>query len=491
MSGDHSGSDNPYIPRLFQRYGPAFRWYATFTVMLGTLSVVLSATIINVAVPVLMRDFHVRQDEVHWLATGFLAAMTVGMLLTAWAVARFGARRAFIGAMAMFIVASLVGGFSQSFLVLVLSRMAQGLAAGLIQPQAMIIIFQVFPIAKRGLGMGIYGMGVTLGPAIAPALGGVLVDGLSWRAVFFIVLPACLVAMGLAARFLPGRDPRKSPPHLDRFGVLLLTSGLFATLWALASGHRRGWDDALVLATLIGGPLVLAAFVRWQYRHRHPLFDLRVFLSPGFAGGFLLAVVMGAGVFASTYLLPLYFQQINGLSASTAGLMLVPAGLSMAFLFPFSGHLTDRIANPLLIATGLVLFAISMQMMRLAEPGTAPWLLVLWAVVCRLGMGFIMPPVTTGSMSLLPPALIAQGSGIINFGRQIGGALGVNISAVFVQFFSDRYWQADPLAGRVRAWEAGFDHAFLLLLVIFLLAFWPLAYLGRGQRRAALSALES
>lgn len=480
--------DNPAIERLFERYGPAYRWYATVTVMLGTLSVVLASTIINVAVPTIMAEYRLEQDQVHWIATGFLAAMTVGMLLNAWAVARFGSRRAFLLAMAIFIIASLVGGVSNSFGLLVLARVVQGVMAGMIQPHAMITIFQVFPLHKRGQAMGIYGMGVILGPAMAPALGGVLVDAWSWRAVFFVVLPACLIAMGMAARYLPGRHGRV--PTLDRRGLALLAVGLLASLWALASGHRRGWTDPAELTALIGGPLTLTLFALWEKRCPQPLFDLRVFRAAGFGGGFLLAMVMGAGVFGSTYLLPLYFQQVCGLSAATAGLMLVPAGLAMAFLFPFSGHLTDRIPNPLLIGTGLVLFAVSMAMMYASGPATAPALLVAWAVVCRLGMGCIMPPVTTGSIALLPPALIAQGSGIINFGRQAGGALGVNLGAVFVQFFSDRYWQAHPHTGHPRAWLAGFDHAFLLLLTVFVLAFWPLARLGRGQRRAS-PALET
>ncbi|ASK33599.1 MFS transporter [Alcanivorax sp. N3-2A] len=478
------------IEGLFHRYGKNYRWLVTATVMLGTLSVVLASTIINVAVPVIMVRFHLQQDQVHWLATGFLAAMTVGMLLNAWAVARFGSRQAFLIAMAVFIAASVVGGLSQNFGLLVAARAVQGVMAGLIQPLAMIAIFQVFPLHKRGQAMGMYGMGVILGPAIAPALGGVLVDTLSWRATFYVVLPACALAMAMAWRFLPDREHDDNrATTLDWPGLLLLSAGLVATLWAMAAGQRRGWSEPLLLAALIGGPLLLLLFGLWQRRARQPLFDLRTFATPGFFGGFALSIVMGAGVFASTYLLPLYFQQVNGVSASTAGLMLMPAGLAMALIFPFTGHLTDRVPGVWLIGIGLLLFILSMLLMRLAGQQTGIVWLVIWAALSRLGMGFIMPPVTTGSIALLPPGLIPQGSGIVNFGRQIGGALGVNLSAVFVQFFSDRYWQAYPEAGHPHAFEVGFDDAFLMLLILFLLAFWPLASMGRGQRK--LSAVET
>ncbi|MBF5057992.1 EmrB/QacA family drug resistance transporter [Alcanivorax sp. 521-1] len=475
-------SDNPAVARLFERHGTRYRWFATVTVMLGTLSVVLASTIINVAVPSIMAQYRLEQDQVHWLATGFLAAMTVGMLLNAWAVARFGSRGAYLIALGVFIAASLLGGFADSFVVLVLARVLQGVMAGLIQPLAMITIFQVFPLHKRGQAMGIYGMGVILGPAIAPALGGVLVDAWSWRATFFVVLPACAVAMLLARAFLPDHREERAPP-LDWAGLGLLSLGLTATLWALASGLRRGWLEPWLLAALIGGPLLLVAFVLWQRRARHPLFDLRVFQTPGFGGGFLLSMAIGAGVFASTYMFPLYFQQVSGFSASAAGLMLMPAGLSMAFIFPFVGYLTDRMPITGLVAAGLLFFIASMVMMRAADGATAGAWLITWAVLARLAMGLMMPPVTTGSLAMLPPALIPQGAGIINFGRQTGGALGVNLCAVCVQFFSDRYWQAYPEAGHPHAFEVGFDDAYLMLLIVFVLGFWPLRALRRGEQR--------
>ncbi len=163
--------------------------------------------------------------------------------------------------------------------------------------------------------------------------------------------------------------------------------------------------------------------------------------------------------------------------------MLMPAGLAMAFIFPFVGYLTDRMPLTGLVATGLLFFIASMVLMRAADPTTAGVWLVTWAVLARLAMGLMMPPVTTGSLMMLPPALISQGSGIINFGRQIGGALGINLCAICVQFFSDRYWQAYPEAGHPRAFEVGFDDAYLMLFIVFVLGFWPLRALRRGERR--------
>ena len=468
---------------LGERFGARYKWYVSATVMLGTFSVVLAATIINVAVPAIMTRFNVAQDQVHWLATGFLAAMTVGMLLNAWAAARFGSRGAFVLAMGGFIIASVVGGVSGDFPTLVAARVGQGLTAGMIQPHALVAIFQVFPVHRRGQAMGIYGMGVILGPAIAPALGGVLVDGFSWRATFIVVLPACALAAALAWRFLPGRGTRRA--SLDWVGMALLSISLVALLWSIASLHRRGVFDPLVDLALIGGLLLAVVFVAWERRVREPLLELGVLARPGFASGFVLSMVMGAGLFASTYLAPLYFQQSAGMSASASGLMLVPAGLAMAFVFPVAGHLTDRVPIGRIVSWGLLFFVASMVLLAAAEiPTTAAWL-VIWAVFGRLGVGLMMPPITTASLGLLPEEQLDRGSGIINFGRQIGGALGVNLSAVLAQYASDFYRLRHPAEPAQRVFEAGFDYAFVALALLFVIAFWPLHRLSRAMSRAS------
>ncbi|ROO30802.1 DHA2 family efflux MFS transporter permease subunit [Salinisphaera orenii] len=472
------------VDRLFARHGPAYRWYATVTVMLGTLSVVLASTIINVAVPAIMARFAVAQDQAQWLVTAFLAAMTVGMLLNAWAIARLGSRRAFTLAMSVFIAASLVGGLSRHFPVLVAARAVQGLTAGMIQPHALIVIFQVFPVARRGQAMGIYGMGVILGPAVSPALGGVLVDAISWRATFFVVLPACVLALGMAWRFLPAHGGT-ARSRLDWPGVVLLAAGMVATLWMLAALQRRGPGDALVLAGMVGGPLLLVAFVLRQSRAVEPLFDLALFRAPGFGAGFALSIVMGAGLFATTYLTPLYFQQAAHMSPTAAGFMLLPAGIAMALVFPLAGHLSDGRASIAVIATGLGLF-IGATVLLVASSGTtaAVWL-IAWAALARVGIGAMMPPVTTASLRLLEGAAMDRGSGIINFGRQFGGALGVNLCAVLAQYVNDAQLHAGTAVSRAAAHEAGFDAAFWALAGLFALAFWPLAHMRRSRRRDA------
>ncbi|AWK85170.1 MFS transporter [Azospirillum thermophilum] len=171
------------------------RWLATASAMLGTFSVVLAATILNVALPQLMTVFAVDRQTIQWLVTGFLAAMTTAMLLSAWSVERFGIRATFVAAMLVFSAGSLLGAASPGVAWLIVARILQGAAAGIVQPLGMMVIFRVFHPAERGKGFGIYGLGVILAPSIAPVLGGLLVDLFSWRATFLVALPVCLVAV--------------------------------------------------------------------------------------------------------------------------------------------------------------------------------------------------------------------------------------------------------------------------------------------------------
>ena len=203
------------IEGLFARFGPSYRWLVTATVMMGTIATILTATIVNVALPDIMGAFGMGQDKAQLLSTGFLAAMTGTMLLNAWMVDTLGQRATFMLAITIFIAASIMGGLAPAEGVLILARVLQGGAAGILQPLAMQTIFQVFPPEKRGSAMGIYGIGVVLAPALGPTLGGIMVDSFSWRYVFFMAVPFCFIGLFMAAILMPGRATSGPPRKFD------------------------------------------------------------------------------------------------------------------------------------------------------------------------------------------------------------------------------------------------------------------------------------
>ncbi|MHA1559796.1 MAG: DHA2 family efflux MFS transporter permease subunit [Alphaproteobacteria bacterium] len=418
---------------LAARYGPAYKWFVTLTAILGTIATILSATIVNVAIPDIMGAFGIGQGKVQWLATAFLASMTASMLLTHWLVEVFGQRMTYVASMAIFVGGSALGGVSPNADILILSRALQGFAAGAVQPLAMLAIFQVFPAAERGKAMGIFGIGVILAPAIGPFIGGLAVDAFDWRWVFFLAVPFCIIGSVLALFFLPTRVPKDKNPDFDWLGFIFLAVFLASLLTALSNGQKEGWDSAMIGVLLAIAVCASTGFIIWETMAPHPLLDLRLFLNRQFAAAAIISFVFGAGIFGSTYLIPLFVQTIQGYTPTRSGLLLMPGGLMLGVIFPIAGRLSDRIAPHWPIVIGLSLFGYGSYLMARVDVNTSFWLFSWWILVGRVGLGILMPPLMTGGLRALPQHQLSQGSGAMNFTRQLGGAFGVNLLVVALE----------------------------------------------------------
>jgi MFS transporter, DHA2 family, multidrug resistance protein len=418
---------------LFARYGSAYRGLATITAMVSAIAVVLSSTIVNVAVPAIMGQFGIDQTRVQWLSTGFLAAMTVSMLMTAWCERAFGQRMTMVGALGLFLAGSILGGIAPDENVLIVSRVIQGLAAGVVQPLAMVVMFQIFPPEKRGAAMGLFGIGVVLAPALGPWVGGVLMDSFNWRFLFYLGIPFGVGGMLLAQLFLPGRTPAAAKAPLDWQGVIWLAVALLALLEALSSGQRSGWASLPVLGMFAVCIVATTGFLWRQARAPEPLLDLKIFKSLPFTAAMLVSFVLGAGLFGSTYLLPVFVQQLQNYTPTQAGLLLMPAGFVLVVIFPLAGALSDRIPAGLMIGFGLIVFAWSAFLTSHVSANTSFWTLAGWTAISRIGLGAVFPSLSAASLRVLPPPLLAQASGAMNFIRQLGGALGTSLLTVFLE----------------------------------------------------------
>lgn len=453
------------VEGLFARFGPAYRWLVTGTVMTGTIATVLTATIVNVALPDIMGAFGMGQDKAQLLSTGFLAAMTGTMLLNAWMVDTFGQRATFLLALAVFVAASIMGGLAPAEGGLILARVLQGGAAGILQPLAMQTIFQVFPPEKRGSAMGIYGIGVVLAPALGPTLGGIMVDSFSWRFVFFMPVPFCLLGLFLATIFMPGRAAAGPPRRFDWIGFGLMTLFLVTLLNGLTNGQRHGWLSDAILLDFAAALATGFGFLAWELRTPAPMLNLKLFANRTFAGASIVAFIFGAGIYGSTYLVPLFVQTIQGYTPTRSGLLLMPAGLILALVFPIAGRLSDKAPAHAVVMSGLAVFALSSFLMRNADTNTPFWLFAWWIMLGRIGLGFIMPSLNAGALKALPMTLLGQGSGAINFVRQLGGAFGVNLLAIALeqrsQFYVDSFTVAQH-AGNSATAELLRDEAGLL-----------------------------
>ncbi|HET7315489.1 DHA2 family efflux MFS transporter permease subunit [Salinisphaera sp.] len=414
----------------------AGRWPVALTVLMGTIAVVLNATVINVAIPPIMADFGLSQAGAQWISTGFLAAMTAAMLASARVIERLGQRRTFEAALCVFLLACVLAAASPDAWVLIAARVIQGATAGIIQPLALVMIFQSFDDAERGRALGLYGMGVVLAPALGPTVGGFLIDWLSWRAVFLPSIPFCLLGLAGGWRVLTRRASTERVPF-DWLGFGLLGAALVLVLVGLTalSEYARLRGGLLTAA----GLAFAAGFVIRLLRSPHPLIRLAVFAYPRFVLTVGIAALYGAGLYASTYLVPLLAQSVQQMSPSATGLVMMPAGLTLLAIFPIGGRLADRFPAHRLNIIGCGGFALGTAGLALADPTTPFWLLAVLVAVGRMALGVMMPALNIGGLRGLPSELTHQGSSMISFARQLGGTLGVNLFALLLEIRAAHY----------------------------------------------------
>ena len=317
MSG--SGS----LQALRARYGERYRWLVLLAVMVGTMASVMSSTVVNVAIPDMSQHFALGQERAQWVASGFMVAMTVSMLTTPWLLSRYGYRATYAGSMLLLLVGGMVGGLSNQYGLVLAARVAEGLAAGIVQPIPAIIILYAFQPHEQGRASGIFGMGVVLAPALGPSIGGLLVDWFGWRSIFFMVVPLCIVSLWLAYKLVPDTAPggmaaNRQGQSLDWRGLLLGGVGTLCLLNGLVELRSGPLLQACVLLALAAVCALL--FVGWQRRlsrqARPPLMELRLFGYRQFAMGSIVAFIYGTALFGSTYLLPVFMQMGLQLSAS-------------------------------------------------------------------------------------------------------------------------------------------------------------------------------
>jgi predicted MFS family arabinose efflux permease len=487
---------------LRARYGERHRWLLLLSVMLGSMAAVMSSTIMNVAIPDMSQHFTLGQSRVQWVTSGFMVAMTVSMLTTPWLLSRYGYRRVYEVCMWLLLGGGMVGGLANDFPWVMAARVAEGLAAGVVQPIPAIIILRAFAPEEQGRASGLFGMGVVLAPAIGPSIGGVLVDVLGWRSIFFMVVPLAMVALWLSRRYVPTSAPGgvqadADSPGLDWIGLALASASTLALLNGLV--QLRGDDEAVAMSLMALAVLGMTVFVAWQryllsppptpsaaplprsvgVSKRDPLMNLQVFGQRHFAMGALVSFTYGIALFGSTYLLPVYMQMGLGLSPSYIGAALLPAGIVLAVTIAVVGRLSDRYRPARLVSLGLALLASSFALMPLVHPAAGLTLLWVLVILGRIGLGFILPSLNLGAIRGMAKPLIPQASSVIGFVRMLGGAAGVSICAIVLEWRLAFYAETTTGAevGHLRA----FHETFVFLAVITALALLAAWKMGQSS----------
>lgn len=406
--------------------------------IIGCFFSTLNQTLLNVALSDLREIFDVDTTTIQWLSTGFMLVNGVFIPVTAFLMKRFSTRQLFIFSMGSLLVGSIISACAGNFGVLLTGRMVQAVGAGIIIPLMMTVVVYLFPAEERGKVMGKMGFAIIFAPAIAPTLAGFLLDYVSWRWLFIMMIPFVVVIILLALKYLINvSTPQKV--KLDVLSVIYSTIGFGFILYGFSSAGSRGWDDSLVLTTIIVGVMITVLFVIRQVRSSDPLLNLFVFKSKVFTMTSVINIAVTILMYADLILLPLYLQNGRELTALTAGLILLPGAIINAVLSPVAGKLFDRFGAKPMFIIGTALIAISMWAVLDLTSTTSISYIIIRTIVLRIGLAFITMPLNTAALNALPRELAPHGSAVNNTVRQLAGAVG---TAVIITIYTNQLTNA-------------------------------------------------
>jgi len=402
----------------------------SITVMLGLIMAIIDSTIVNVALPDIGGNLGASIDEVSWVATGYILANVIVMPLNGWLTAYFGRKNFYAASLIVFTLASVLCGTATSIWQLVFYRVIQGIGGGALQPTAQAIMFETFPPERRGAAMAIFGLGAMVGPAVGPLLGGYIVDNFSWPLIFYINLPIGIVATIMTFMFIPNPAFIEKPKGaVDWLGLGLLSAGLASLQYVLERGEHDDWfSSGTIVLLAVVSTVALIWFIWKTLRDRHPLVDIRVFRFRTFTVGNVLGTIMGFGLFGTALVLPLFFENILGVTAYDTGLMLLPGAIATAISMMVVGRgLMNRVDPRLLVAAGMVMFAGSTWAMGFLTADSTYWD-VFWPRAWQgMALGFLFVPLSTVTLSAVPIAELAGATGVYTLLRQLGGSFGIAI----------------------------------------------------------------
>jgi MFS transporter, DHA2 family, lincomycin resistance protein len=439
--------------------------------LVATFVVILNETLMAVAIPRLMRDLNVTAGAVQWLTTAFLLTVSVVIPITGFLLQRMNTRPLFVWAMSLFTLGTSIAALASNLEVLIFARIIQASGTAIMFPLLMTTVMTLAPPESRGKTMGFISTVISVAPAVGPTISGVILNYLSWRWMFLLVLPISLGALALGARRIQNvTTPHRAP--IDAVSVILSGFAFGGIVYGLSSIGAAAAPESLPAGIWSSaGAVFLVVFIFRQMSLQatgHPLLDLRTFESRNFTVSVLLMASMMMALFGTIILLPIYLQNVLGLSTLQTGLLLLPGGLLMGLLGPHIGRVYDKVGPIRLLVPGVIVVSGVLWAMTLLRPSTWVGYILAGHVVISVGFALLFTPLFTVSLSSVKPSLYSHGSAVIGTIQQVAGAAGV---ALFVALMSAR---ATTLAARglapVEALSGGIRSAFLCGAIISLFA---------------------
>jgi EmrB/QacA subfamily drug resistance transporter len=400
-------------------------------IIIAVFMAILDTSIVNVAIPKMMAVFGVTQTDIQWVLTGYTLVVGALVPVTGYLAERMGYKKVFLYALVIFTVGSGLCGAAWSNGSMIVFRIIQAIGGGALMPVSMAMMFRMFPPERRGLAMGIFGIAVMFAPAIGPTLSGYIVEYLDWRLIFYINLPIGVFNFFLATAALRETET-VSTKKFDLPGFLFSTIGFSTLLYGLGKVADKGWSNPEVVLFLIIAVFSLTLFVIRELTTDTPMLDLRLLGNFTFTISQLLSLISTVVLMGGLFIIPIFLQNISGLSPFQTGLLLLPQAVVSGIMMPIAGYLFDKIGARPLAFTGLVIAAFSLYLNHLIDVNTSHTTLIGWFVLRAVGIGFMMMPVQTAGMNTVPMNKIGQGTAITNTVRQVAASFSIALMALLL-----------------------------------------------------------
>jgi EmrB/QacA subfamily drug resistance transporter len=415
----------------------SYKWLVTIVVIFGMFMVLLDTTIVNTAIPHLQTTFGAPLADVNWVATGYTLAEGIGIPLMPFFAALMGNKRFYIIILILFTIGSALCGVAWNLSALIVFRILQGLAGASMLPLSITLLFSEFPPEERGVAMGALGLPLMAAPALGPTVGGYIVTYVDWRMLFYINVPIGIIGSILAVMFLRDiRTPRNRPLFFDIPGFAACSIGLGALLYALDKAGSDGWGSLTVVGFMTLGVILLIAFIFIELitieNGKDPLLDIRIFKSRTFTGGNISLALLVFALFGGQFLIPLYLQNLRGLSAYDAGLILLPQALGSMVSSVLGGRLVDKLGMKQVVIPGLILLGGALWGLSRLTLDTPFADFQLLLILRGLALGFTMQPVSAAALSEIKPALLSQASSLNSVVRSMFSAVAVALVSTLV-----------------------------------------------------------
>jgi DHA2 family multidrug resistance protein len=414
-----------------------YKYLIAIAVTLAAVLELIDTSIVNVAIPHMMGNLGATLDEISWVSTGYIIANVIVIPMSGWLSAYFGRKRYLTGSIIIFVLASFFCGAASSLGGLIFWRVVQGVGGGALLSTAQSTLFEAFPPEEVGIGQAMFGVGVMVGPTLGPTLGGWIVDNYNWPWIFYINIPLGIIAALMVMSYVHDAAHQERADSVDVTGFVLLATCVGSLQFMLEKGERYDWFDSRFITGLAITSVVSFVLLIWhELTTDEPIINLRVLKSRQLAAGVSIAAVLGLALFGSIFVLPIFLQNLHGLTANQTGLVILPGAIASAVTMAFVGKNANRLDARATVAAGALLFFASMWMlarMTLASgPSETFWPLILRGV----GLGLIFVPLTNASMADVKDTELAQGTGMFNLTRQLGGSMGIAIMATMLTRFT-------------------------------------------------------